>query len=263
MELIVVKVGGSVITQKASNVPSVNFKNLELVAEQLAAYSKENADTRIIFVHGVGSYGHPIVKQSGIDKGISDSRQLLAFAQTQKLQNELDCIVVGALHKKGIPAMPCQLSDHAIMEKGRIISLDLGAISGMLKIGLVPTCYGVPAYDIAQGCSILSGDQIAPYLARHLKASRIIEACDVGGIYTQDPKTYPDAKLIKEININNRQEIEQGLSGSCAIDVTGGMRQKYLELLSIAKLGIACQIISYQDIRRSLEGEKAGTMISL
>lgn len=264
MALIVVKVGGSVITQKASNIPTVDFNNLESVVEQLAAYSRDNEKTKIVFIHGVGSYGHPIVRQSGIDKGIVDQNQLLAFAQTQKLQSELNCIVVGAFHKKGVPAMPCQLSDQAVMEKGRLVSLNLEAISGMLEIGMVPVCYGVPAYDTAQGCSILSGDQIAPYLARHLKANRIVEACDVGGIYTQDPKIYPDAKLIKEINMNNQRKIEQGLSGSRAIDVTGGMRQKYLELLNVSDKGISAQIIHFLDLSQALSGDKnIGTFITI
>lgn len=260
MELIVIKIGGSVVTQKESNTPSVDFGNLELVAEQLAALKKAGSP-RYVLIHGAGSFGHPIVKQSGIDKGIENASQLLAFAQTQKLQNDLNCFVCDALHKKGIPAMPCQLSAGAVMEKGRLKHLDLGAINGMLEIGLVPVCFGVPAYDSVQKCSILSGDQIAPYLAGHLPAQKIIEACDVGGIYAHDPKIDPKARLINEITARNLSSVQGALSDSLAIDVTGGMRQKCAELIAAARLGIPSQIVHFTYLSDACFGKKTGTAI--
>lgn len=259
MEILIIKIGGSVITQKESNTPSVNAGNLETIAGQLSGINKDAL--KYVLVHGAGSYGHPIVKQSGIDKGIASDAQLFAFAQTQKLQNELNCIVAGFLHRKGIPAISCQLSDQAIMEKGRLKSLDVRAISGMLRIGMVPVCYGVPAYDEVQGCSILSGDQIAPFLAEKLGAGKIIEACDVGGIYTSDPKKDKDAVLIAKIGRGNFRQIEGSISGSLAIDVTGGMRQKYLELVEAAKIGIPSQIIHFSSLAGALSGKPIGTCI--
>jgi isopentenyl phosphate kinase len=260
MELIVIKIGGSVITQKESNTPSVDFQNLEAVARQLCDL-KVAGSPKYILIHGVGSFGHPIVKQSGIDKGIKNPSQLLAFAQTQRLQNQLNCVVVGHLHKKGINAMPCQLSDHAVMSGGRIKSLELKAITGMLEIGLVPTCFGVPAYDEAQGCSILSGDQIAPYLAQKMGAIRIIEACDVEGVCDKNPKVHSDAKLIAEIGAADWNEVKGSLSGSLAIDVTGGMRQKYLELAEAAKNGIPSQIVHFLKLSEAIAGKRTGTQI--
>ena len=141
--------------------------------------------------------------------------------------------------------------------------MEFKTIKGMVKLGMIPVCYGVPAYDEAQGSSILSGDQIAPYLALKLKAKKIIEAGDVEGIFTGDPKKNKKAELIKEINKKNFNEIEKHLSGSQTTDVTGGMKQKYLELAGTAKKGIPAQIVHFRDLEKVLSGKKVGTTINL
>ena len=64
--------------------------------------------------------------------------------------------------------------------------------------GFVPVLYGDAVLDQNEyfKYAILSGDQIITYLAKKLKANRVILSSDVDGIYTDNPKTNPDAKLI-------------------------------------------------------------------
>ncbi|NYZ79631.1 amino acid kinase, partial [Candidatus Micrarchaeota archaeon] len=162
-DVVILKLGGSVITDKKSETPKVNFENLTRLAGEVASYKKP-----LILIHGAGSYGHQIVKRTGIHKGITNAEQVIAFAETQRLQNELNSIVCAELIKRGVPAIPVQASASAVMKGGRLISMDVNAISGFLDVGLVPVLYGVPAYDETQKCSILSGDQIAPFLAEKL-----------------------------------------------------------------------------------------------
>lgn len=258
MNLTVIKIGGSVITNKKSGKPKINSKNLKTIARQL-----EDFKAPYVLIHGAGSYGHPIAQRTGINKGITSITQLLAFAQTQRLQNVLNAIVCDELIKRGIPAFPAQASAHAVMEKGRLVKMDTDAIAGMVGMGVVPVCYGVPAYDKAMGCSILSGDQIAPYLAKKLGAKHIIEAGDVEGLFTINPKRDKSAKLIPSVTATSYNEVVAHLNGSMATDVTGGMKQKYLELLSAAESGITAQIVHFKSLRAALEGEPIGTVIDL
>jgi len=258
MDLTIIKIGGSVVTCKESDSPKINLKNLKAVAKQLKNFKKP-----YILIHGAGSFGHPLVKKTGIDKGIKNKDQLVAFAETQKLQNQLNYLVCGALIKEGIPAVPCQPSSHAVLKRGRLAHFSVEAIKGMVSIGLVPVCYGVPAYDKVQGSAILSGDQIAPYLALKLGAQKIIEAGDVEGIFTSDPKKDKSAKIVEEINDKNFKEVEKYLSGSQTTDVTGGMKQKYLELGKTARKGIITQIVHFERLKEALEGLKTGTTIDL
>ncbi len=261
--LIILKIGGSVITDKQSEVPKVNSENLKRVAKEIAeGYNPDKM--QLILIHGAGSYGHQIVKKTGIDKGISTKRQLVDFAETQRLQNELNCIVSGALIGNGLPAIPCQTSANAVMDGKKLVEMDTKAIKGFLEIGLIPVLYGVPAYDKKQKCSILSGDEIAPYLAKHLKAKKIIHGTDVDGIFTADPKKDRNAKLIPLVTEKNFSEVKKSLSGSSAVDVTGGMMKKVSELMSIAEAGIESQIVNAAtvgNVRKALLGQVFGTVV--
>lgn len=260
MNLIILKLGGSVITYKDSKAPKVNHGNLNRIAKEIKSGFNSNK-MKLILVTGAGSFGHQIVKRTGIDKGIVNSKQLLDFAETQRLQNELNCIVTKALIERGLPAIPCQASSSAVMGSGKLVKMDVDVINGLLDIGMIPVLYGVPAYDEKQGCSILSGDQIAPYLARKMKAKRIIHATDVDGVFTADPKRNKNTKLIPEITRKNFNVIRKYLTGSTATDVTGGMLRKVSELK-----GVESQIINALvpgNISRSLKGEKLGTFIRI
>jgi len=264
-DLIILKIGGSVFACKDSDKPKIDQKALERICREIGnAHSKIKEKSSLIIVHGAGSYGHLIVKRTGIDKGIKNNEDLLALAETQRLQNELNLIVTKELAKNGIPAFPFQSSDHAVMSAGALKSMSVDAIAGMLKIGLTPVAYGVPAYDEKQGCSILSGDQIAPYLAQHLKTKKIIHATDVDGVYTADPKMDRNAKLIPEITSKNFDKIKAGLSGSVSTDVTGGMLKKVTGLIALTEKGAESQIINGTRIgfvEKALLGEVFGTTI--
>jgi isopentenyl phosphate kinase len=261
-ELIVLKIGGSVISDKKSIVPKANLDVMKRVSKEIASvYNKKKM--KLIIIHGAGSYGHQIVNKTKIGEGIKNNEQLEAFAETQRLQNELNCIFTKYLIEECLPAIPCQASSFAVMDSGRIVKMDLSAIEGFLEIGMIPVLYGVPAYDKTQKCSILSGDQIAPYLAVKLNARKIIHATNVDGVFTDDPNKNPDAKLIPEINSENIDKVKEWLSGSTAIDVTGGMFGKVSELLEI---GIESQIVNALvngNIVRAFNGERIGTIIRL
>ncbi|MFQ5711182.1 MAG: isopentenyl phosphate kinase, partial [Candidatus Geothermarchaeales archaeon] len=218
-------------------------------------------------VHGAGSFGHPIVSRTEIHRGISRPGQLLAFAETQRWQNHWNVLITTALQREGLAAIPCQASSHAVMEAGRLVWMPLDAIRGLLGIGLVPVMYGVPAYDRVQKCSILSGDQIVPYLARELGAERIIHGTDVDGVFTEDPAVNPEAKLIREVTSSNIGEVEKCLRESSQVDVTGGMLRKVMELMDLARLGIESEILNANRVGvvgRALSGERGlGTIIRL
>ncbi|MCP6719330.1 MAG: isopentenyl phosphate kinase [Patescibacteria group bacterium] len=259
MNLIILKIGGSIITHKDKRGPEVNFKNLRRIVNQLVGVKK-----RLILIHGAGSFGHQIVKRTGINKGIKKYKDLVSFAETQRLQNDLNSIITKKLIEKGLPAFPYQASSHTITAKGRLVRMDLEAIKGLLSLNMIPVLYGVPTYDTKQGCSILSGDQIASFLAERLKATKIIMASDVDGVFTDNPKKNKKAKQIKEINRKNFEEIKKTLGQSSSTDVTGGMLGKVLELIKTAKKGIPAQIIDgvkKDNIKKALLGKKVGTII--
>jgi|YNPNPStandDraft_1061719.scaffolds.fasta_scaffold10702_2 isopentenyl phosphate kinase len=258
--LTVLKIGGAVLTERTSERPLLNRRHLRRIAREIAA-AYDPQRFRLVIVHGAGSFGHPIVMRTGIHNGLRTAEQRVALARTQMLQNHLDTLVVRALISRGIPAFPVQPSASSIAAAGRLERIDLEAARGLLHWGLVPVFYGVPTYDRIRGCSILSGDRIAPYIGVCLGASTILHGTNVRGVYTDDPHRNPRAEFIERIDSRTIDALEHCLKSSSAPDVTGGMHTKVREL---CEAGIPAQIfdaLTPGNVRRALQGEIVGTLV--
>lgn len=226
--------GGSLITEKKLNRPALNKANIYQISNEIArAYS--SSKFRLILINGAGSYGHLLASYYRLQDGVKNKKQIKPLALTQTLMNELNAYFCKSLIKHGMPAFPFQASASVIMKGKKIKSFNYSIISKLLKLGLVPVLYGTPAYDEKQGCSILSGDYILSYLAKKLKADKVIFATDVDGLYLKN-------KLIKKISKRQLQKSLNHISVSESIDVTGGMRGKVENILNLKK--IDCYILN-------------------
>ena len=256
----VVKLGGSLVTDKASAELRVDVALVQRLAREIV-----QAGTRpLALVHGAGSYGHRIVARTGIHRGLSGDDSLLAMGETQRLQHELDNHIAAILLDAGLPVMPVQASASAIMEAGVLRRMDLTAVRAMVGQGQIPLFYGVPAVDTVQGCSILSGDQIAPYVARHLGIPRLIHVTDVDGVFDADPAVDPTASRIDRVDRNNWDRVRARLSGSAAVDVTGGMAGKVESLIVWARQGLSSRIVGGRvpgRLDQALRGHDVGTLV--
>ncbi len=254
-DLILLKIGGSLLTDKRKEKGTLNVENLHRIAKEI----KEGFNSKLnslIIIHGAGSYGHPIVQATGINNGIKNQEQVLAFAQTQKLQNELNVLICEELEKNGLPAIPFQPSASATMRNKKLVALNTDLLRNLLEISLIPVLFGVPAYDEVQRCSILSGDQIITYLATKLGPKRVILATDVPGVLNEK------GEIIKKIDSINFETIQRLIRQSKVSDVTGGMLGKIKELFQIK--GLVSEIIGGDPgiIQKCLKGEIGlGTLI--
>ncbi len=258
--LTILKIGGSVITDRKDERPRLRGGRLARIAREIEEGRRAGAP-RLIILHGAGSFGHPIVRKTGIDRGVRNRAHRIAMGETQRLQSELNARVVRHLLGAGIPAFPCQPSSSAVMRGGALVSMDTEALEGLLNIGMVPVLNGVPAYDCVQGCSILSGDQIAGFLYRRLDGDRILHGTDVKGIYTTDPSLDPKARFCATVDLGGAAGLPDGITGSSVTDVTGGMRRKLEEMRTAGARGQVFDATVPGNVRRALEGKTVGTFV--
>jgi len=248
-----------VITDK-----SKPFKVKSAVIERLAKELKV-VKGPLIVVHGGGSFGHPLASKYKIADGYKKKSQLMGISLTHRAMERLNSYLVEALQKVGIPAVAVQPSACAVADNGRIKLMQINPIKKMLSIGLVPVLYGDAVPDIDRGVSILSGDQIVAYMARKLGASKVILGVDVDGVYTSSPKKSNRAKLVRKITPADA-ELVASLGAAGTKDVTGGMKNKVMELLELAKLGIEAEIVNAAKpnvLREAIRGKCGiGTIIS-
>ena len=261
--MIILKLGGSIITKKESKEPLVDHDNLNRISKEIASSSFEG----LIIVHGAGSFGHPFAKKYEIGSNIKNEEDFTykkhGFCLTQSWVKKLNTLVCDNLRENGVLAVSIQPSSFVITKNKRIYSCNLDLINKYLELGFVPVIYGdvVPDLDEYIKICVLSGDQIIKYLGENLKPTRVILGSDVDGIYTKDPKKYNDAELMNTVTSCEDLMAE----GSLNVDVTGGMSGKLTELIKLAQLGVESEIINAGKknfVKRALNHEKGiGTVI--
>lgn len=251
-EFVVLKLGGSVITRK-DKVASLNRPAVEAIAKELA-----RINMKLLLIHGAGSFGHPIAKQYAIHQGYKERRQLRGVTETKRSMLHLTMMITELLAKHHVAAVPFLSSSCMVAKGGRLSNVDTEPFRMMLDIGLVPLCSGDVVADLEMGFSIVSGDQIAVYLAEKLNATRVIFGCDVDGVFDSDPKKNPHAKLMSVLTPRNLKRQMRFLGESAATDVTKGMLGKIMEsarLVSRGKEVVIMNLRTPRNLTRLLRGE--------
>ena len=257
---VILKLGGSVVTKKDRD-STPNLQAIKRLAEEIS----QAGVSPLAVVHGGGSFGHPIAKAYGIAEGFRDTSQLIGFSKTHEAMVSLNKIIVGSLLDQGLPAFGMAPSSFIVTKKGRIHLYEKKPIEQAIRIGLVPILYGDAVLDVDQVFAILSGDQIAAYLAVRMDAERLIIGVDVDGLYDSDPKINASARLIRRITLEELQSLMYKISGTQVPDVTGGMFGKVSELTTPVANGIQTVIVNASkrgNIYKALKGEEViGTKI--
>ncbi|MHA1242019.1 MAG: isopentenyl phosphate kinase [Promethearchaeota archaeon] len=231
-DLIVLKLGGSLFTDK-----STPYKLREGVIKAVAAEIKECIDLglikNLVIVHGVGSFGHPPVLKYNLHKGFRNKDQLISMAKTQQIVNELRSAIAISFTEEGVPINLMHASSMIVGNKMVITDYNLNSLKGFLSLGMVPLIGGDMMYDTNMGFSVCSGDQLAVVLSRELHAKQLLFATDVFGVFDKDPNLEEHAQLLREININEVEQLFGNQNETSKIDASGKMRGKILSLTSI------------------------------
>ncbi len=227
-QLTILKLGGSAITDKAREC-TPDIPAIQRIADQLRAY-----DLPLILIHGGGSYAHPF-----------DLSQLTRI------------IYASLLLRNKLP-VPFHPMSFVTFDEGKVKRVLLDPIRKALQAGLLPLLHGDLVFDESQGIGVLSGDLLASLIGLRLGASRVLLGCDVDGVYSENPKTFPNATLIPEVTSENFHLVLDASRGPSG-DATGGMGEKVRQALRLAKNGCECYIFNLREkyaLARLLERDK-------
>lgn len=242
MRKILIKLGGSVITEKQKFPPQARLDCIARLAKEIRAGWSPSMQMAI--VHGAGCFGHIPAHQYRMTDSQPHKDKVDGTVVIRQYMNELNTYIVSALVKAGLPAIAFQTSAAAVMENKNLELFSFPILKCWMDRGIIPVLYGDVAIDRTTGIDILSGDQIISFIAKFLQPDLVMLGSDVDGVFTADPKTNPQAQFISQINHQNLSEILQGLGGCQGIDVTGGMAQKVTELLKLTDQSASIQIFN-------------------
>ncbi len=233
-ELVLVKLGGSVITDKGQ-AEVARLEVIDRLAGEVADALGAAADLTLVLGHGSGSFGHMTAQRYGTRQGVRSPADWFGFAEVADVAARLNRLVTQRFLAAGVPAWSLQPSASARCRGGALVSLETDPLVRALDQGLAPMVYGDVALDEEQGGTILSTEQILSYLARRLHPSRLVLVGQVDGVFEGDPLSDPSARHVPVIHPGNWQEVRAVLGGSHATDVTGGMLTKVEEMVTLVQ----------------------------
>jgi len=227
-ELIFVKLGGSLITDK-TQAYVVNRQRLGRLASETCHVLDARPEVQMVLGHGSGSFGHWAAKPYGIRDGVQTPAEWRGFAEVSAAANRLNRIVTDVFLEAGIPVLSIQPSASARCGDGKLEALDTYPIRQAMLSGLIPLVYGDVAWDDVRGGTIISTEDIFFFLAAELRPSRILLLGEAPGVVDLNGQVVP------WITPENLDRVRQALGGSRGVDVTGGMETKVLRMLDLVR----------------------------
>ena len=228
--MFIIKLGGSVITDKTRE-DSYRSDVVNNLSKQIYKAKKQT-----ILIHGAGSFGHILAKKYSLNNGYKNSNQIIGFSMTHEKVQELNSLFLKTLHKNKIPAV--SIPPHVLLKLNnhKLSNFDFNIFKDYLEMKFIPVTFGDVVLDEKLGFSICSGDLLMEVLASEFKPEKAVFVIDEDGLYTSNPKSDKNAKLIESLSIKEFERLSTSLDSHA--DVTGGMGGKLETIKKIAEKGI-------------------------
>ncbi|MFH0846860.1 MAG: glutamate 5-kinase [Chloroflexota bacterium] len=226
---LVVKFGTTLLTGGGDHLDTDTMSRL---VAQVAKLHKEGLEV-VIVTSGAVAAGRLRLGIKGKVKGVPYKQMLASVGQSrlmsvyEKLFDEHGITVAQALLTKR------DLSDRAGYLNAR------NTLMALLERRVVPIINenDVVSADEMHDAKFGDNDNLSAMVANLVDADWLILLSDIDGLYTSDPRRYPDARLIPEV-AKIDSEIEKLASGTQSEESIGGMVTK----IEAARFATACGI---------------------
>ncbi|WP_238553662.1 isopentenyl phosphate kinase [Fortiea contorta] len=263
MELALIKLGGSLITDKDKPY-TPRLEIMQQLAWEVQQIRKQNPHLKLIIGNGAGSFAHQSAKKHNTIEGVFNDADKLGFCLVHQDALELNLLLAKVFLKTGLPVVSLPPLMMVVTQNQQLLKTDFAYIENTLASGMIPLVFGDVVLDQAIGGTIVSSDtllgELAKYFHRQELQVRLINAGNYPGVCKQN------GQVISHITPVNYGQIKTFLGQSESIDVTGGMAKKVAEFLTVASLGIDCWIIDGNipgNLSRTVLGQSClGTLIS-
>ncbi|MFO7742287.1 MAG: isopentenyl phosphate kinase [Anaerolineae bacterium] len=223
-----VKLGGSLITDKA-RAYTARHEVIQRLADEVHRSLDADPDMRLLMGHGSGSFGHWAAEPYRTHEGVSTAAEWRGYAEVAAAAARLNRLVADAFLGAGVPVVSLQPSASARCDDGELVYVHTRPIHEALARGLVPLVYGDVAFDDVRGGTIASTEDLFVYLADELLPHRVLLLSRVPGVLDSD------GEIIPQVTLADMPRVRQALSGSWAVDVTGGMVDKVETMLRLVQ----------------------------
>lgn len=240
MELALIKLGGSLITDKDKPYTARTEIMQQLVTE-VHLIRNQNPHLKLIIGNGAGSFAHQSAKKYNTIEGVFTDADKLGFCLVHQDALNLNLLLAKIFLQAGLPVISLPPLTMVVAQNKNLLASDFSSVKNSLEAGLIPLVFGDVVLDKAIGGTIVSTDTLLAELAKHFHSQglkvRLVNAGNYPGVRDQD------GQVLSYITQTNYSQIKGFLGASESVDVTGGMAKKVEEFLAVSSLGIDCWII--------------------
>ncbi|MEK7133586.1 MAG: isopentenyl phosphate kinase [Patescibacteria group bacterium] len=229
----IVKLGGSIITDKKGRRPLLRIRRIREIAREVARIRSKDPNLHLILLHGAGSFGHPLAYRYKLMGQPLSKETLVGVGYTTSAVRELGNLLSKAFLDAGVPVVPLQTSSFTCMRRGRLHFNDLSVLRIILKNGGIPLLGGDVVFSEFGKTAIASADGLAVALAKKFKPARLFFASDTNGVYATFPPRVGEWPLSSMDRAAVRNLLRTQRVRATPTDVTGAMLGKLRALLDM------------------------------
>lgn len=234
-QIIILKFGGSIITEKMSTWPRIRKAVVQQLAKELKMFVRRFPQTKLILIHGAGSFGHPLVYRNKLLERPLTGPQLLGFTETICSMRHLTNLLTDIFVSVKLPVLPLQTS-AVLYEKNNTMTLfNLHHLKQILDTGFIPLLNGDMGLTKKNQAAVVSADRLAVLLAKAFPFSRIIFATNVDGIFDKFPPPRNTQPLPFLSRKNLKRLLKKMKEQKNHYDITGEMTGKLRTILVLKK----------------------------
>jgi glutamate 5-kinase len=250
---LVVKVGSSLITETVDDRPRLSEERIRLLADAIRGLP-EHVREVVVVSSGAIAAGRD---RAGMGRPVSiPQKQALAAIGQGRLMQAWERVFSEAGRTVG----QVLLTQEDFDDRRRFINAR-NTLFTLLSWGVVPV---INENDTVAVDEIKLGDNdtLSALVTSLTEADLLLILSDVEGLYDADPRTTPDARLVREVRrIDPATLASAGGAGSCV--GTGGMTTKLRAAAKVMDLGVPTVIAGGhvpRVIARVVAGEEVGTI---
>ena len=255
---IVVKIGSSSLTHGETG--DMDYIRMEKLVRELSDIRNRGKEV-ILVTSGAIAAG----------KNAVNLKDIRVDSQAESLAVKQACAAVGQarlmMTYQKLFAEYNQVAAQILMTKNTIVdNLNRynahNTFSELLKMGAIPIVNEndtVATYEIEIG----DNDTLSAIVAALVEADLLILLSDIDGLYTDDPRTKPDAEFIEQVDELTEELMGMGKATTGSSVGTGGMNTKLIAAKIATKSNVDMVIANSRDIgvlHRILAGEREGTL---
>ena len=248
---IVIKIGSSSLVKKDF---SVNEPILVKIIEQFSRLKEKGIDVALVTSGAIAVGMHEL--------GLSKKPKAMALKQA--------CAAVGqaklmeAYNRSaeiyGLKLGQILLNHDDFQVRKRMLYLS-NTLDEMFKNNIIPVINENDALAVEE-IKVGDNDTLASLIAPMISADLLILFSDINGLYTKNPKVYPDAVMVEEVKKIDNKILE--MVGGATTEVgTGGMETKIDAAIISTMAGCNMIICNSTELKRLVsicEGENIGTL---